>query len=96
MIRVLTRCRDNFLKLSNDAKEDGNYALMKSWKHEGEIVNKSIATPPQSEAQEITGENFWHKDLAEVEGSFLGGKKVTDLPIMNTVNGIPDKEQDKS
>lgn len=47
--------------------------------------------PKKSNAQEITGDNFWHKDLAEVEGSFLGGNKITDLPIMNGVGGIPDK-----
>lgn len=37
---------------------------------------------------DVTSENFWDKDLAEVEAVFLGDKKITDLSIEHRgVNG---------
>jgi hypothetical protein len=41
--------------------------------------------------EEITLQSFWETDLEDIEETFLPkGKKITDLPIKNSINGITE------
>lgn len=37
---------------------------------------------------------FWDRDLEDIESEFLPeGKKITDMPIQNSINGMPIKNE---
>lgn len=36
-------------------------------------------------------DRFWGADLEEIEGSFLKGKKITDLPVRKLDNRVPSQ-----
>lgn len=39
---------------------------------------------------EITAANFFDTNLADIEATFLpAGKTITDLPLQNSIDGIP-------